>query len=889
VTVSSEAARPRLYLIDGYSTLYRAFYAIRDLSNSKGEPTNAVYGFITMLRKLLREERPELLGVAMDGAEKTLREEKFSDYKAQRAPMPDDLKPQLPWLRKVLDAYRIPILELAKYEADDVIGTLSRRAVDAGYDVVLITADKDMFQLVNPHVSLLHTGRQKRYDVAAVEEDFGVGPERVIDVLALMGDAVDNVPGVPGIGDKGARQLIKDFGSLEALLDRAGEVTRKAYREGLQVHREQALLSKELVTIHTDLEVPFEPEKLILEEPDVEALRGIFGELEFFSLVEELTDQVSKARHVESTVAPAAEVRDAEGWSAWLRTAGEGLAQALVLPLVSGGGTWGFAVATFGSDGAPAYPVWIDTRSDEATVAFRETLAGWAARPDFTLAGHAVKECLRAVADTAGRHARARLRDAQLLSYVVNPVLSGHGLEEISLERLRRSLAPIKGDAPLPGDPTLLLAAAERLAATAELLAELERTLDADPELRAVYDGIEAPLVPVLLGMEQVGIGLDVPFLKTMSQELAGELAGLEREIHELAGGPFNLQSPQQLGSILFDKLGLPVLGRTRKTKSYSTDAETLEELSNRGYPLPGKILRFRELAKLKSTYVDALPALVGRDGRVHTTIEQAVAATGRLSSVNPNLQNIPIRTEQGHKIRQAFRAAPGHRLVVADYNQIELRVLAHIAGEEALAQAFRAGEDIHRSTAATVFGVARELVSGEQRRAAKVINFGIVYGMSAFGLGKTLGIPSGEADRFIKAYLERFPAVRRYMDDTLAEAQKTGKVRTLFGRVRPVPEIHSKNFALRENARRIAINARIQGTAADLLKKAMIALCPALDRLGARLLLTVHDEVVVESPEGVADEVGGILRDLMTSVADLSVPLLVDVGVGETWATAKA
>jgi DNA polymerase-1 len=885
VTVeSSLPPRPRLFLVDGYSTLYRAFFAIRELSNSKGEPTNGVYGFVNMLRKLLREEKPELLGVAWDGPEKTLREERFAEYKAQRAPMPEDLVPQIPWVRRVLEAYRIPILELARYEADDVIGTLSCRAAEAGYDVVLVTADKDMFQLVGPHVSLMHTGRGRLYDPAAVEEDFGVPPAKVIDVLALMGDTVDNVPGVPGIGEKGARQLVKEYGSIEVLLERAAEIPRKAYREGLQNHREQALMSKELVTIHTDLDIAFEPDALRLDPPDLEALRAVFGELEFFSLVEELTEQVSKARHVPSTATPALEIATVEGWNAWLAER-QGFAEMTIVRLASGELPWGVVLSTGATDLQPA---WIDARSSEVFADFRSALARWTLDPGLTLVGHDLKEILRWVPEGEGRHARIRLRDAQLLSYVANPALSGHGLEEIALERLRRSLAPIKGDPPLPGSAELLAAAGERIAILGEIFEDLERALAGEPALRSVYDEIEAPLVPVLVGMEELGIGLDVPFLRTMSGELATELASLEQEIHGLAGEPFNLQSPQQLGAILFDKLGLPVLGRTRKTKSYSTDAETLEELSNRGYPLPGKLLRFRELAKLKSTYVDALPALVGRDGRLHTRIQQAVAATGRLSSVNPNLQNIPIRTELGEKIRRAFRAAPGQRLVVADYNQIELRVLAHIAGEEALTQAFRAGEDIHRSTAATVFNVAPELVSSEQRRAAKVINFGILYGMSAFGLGRTLGIPSAEADRFIKAYLERFPAVRRYMDETLAEAQRTGRVQTLFGRVRPLPDIHSKNFNLRENARRMAINARIQGTAADLLKKAMIALCPALEPDGARLLLTVHDELVVEAPEDRCEAVAVTLRRTMTSVAELAVPLLVDVGIGDTWSSAK-
>jgi DNA polymerase I len=898
----------RLFLIDGYSNLFRAFHAIRGLSNSKGEPTNAVYGFLNMLRKLLREEKPELIGVALDSSEPTVRSARFADYKANRAPMPPDLVPQIPRLRAAIAAYRIPILEYADYEADDVIGTLAKKAAAQGYEVVVVSADKDFFQLVGPGVSLYHTGREKLYGAAEVEADFGVPPERVVDVLALMGDAVDNVPGVPGIGDKGAKQLVREYGSLEQLLLRAAEIPRKAYREGLQQHREAALLSKELVTLHTDLPVPFDAEALRCDPPDTEALLALFSELEFFSLAEELRASAPAAVAAGAAIAAAEEVLTAADWRRHAAT----FTGALAVAAIGGDEPVGLAI---GADEAVAFA---DFRRPEMRAAVEETLVTWFADPSRVLVGHDLKETLR-LAPEAGAACRAELRDTMLASYLLNTALRSHGLGEVVLEKLGHRAITLREAGferdmqPPPGDHRLLALAAERVALPwrmwpamdAALAAALAAVLPAAAlaaagsgpalttpiSLRSVYTELEAPLIPVLLGMEETGIGLDVPFLHTMSVEMAEQLAALERDIYELAGETFNIASPPQLGAILFEKLALPVLGRTRKTKSYTTDAETLEELAVRGYPLPEKILRHREVAKLKSTYVDALPRLVGADGRLHTRYDQAVAATGRLSSVNPNLQNIPVRTEQGQRIRRAFRAAPGMLLLVADYNQIELRVLAHIAGEEALVETFRRGEDIHRSTAASVFGIAPELVSAEQRRAAKTINFGILYGMSAFGLGRNLGIPSGEAGRFINAYLDRFPKVRGYMDDTLAMAKRDGRVETLYGRARHLPDINSRNFPLRENARRMAINARIQGTAADLLKKAMIAVAGRLraEQPQARLLLSVHDELVLEVPEAAVAAAALLVKTEMEQVAALAVPLAVDVGWGENWYAAKS
>jgi DNA polymerase I len=871
--------KQRLFLIDGYSNIFRAYYAIRGLSSSKGQPTNAVYGFLNMLRKLLREEQPDLVGVAWDVSGRVARSDRFEAYKANRTPMPEDLRPQIAWIRKVLEGYRIPILELASWEADDVLGTLAYQACDQGYEVVLVSADKDLMQLVRPGISLYHTGREKLYDAALVDADFGVPPEKVADVLALMGDAVDNIPGVPGIGDKGAKQLIREFGSLEALLERTAEVPRKSYREGLEQHREQALLSKELSTIKVDLPLRLDPGSLHRDEPDTEALRTIFAELEFFSLLEELTTATSVG-----DLPQAVDVISTDQ----LATLIAALPEAVSLLAVGPEAPIGVAIAD-----AAGRPHWVDFRRQGLREVFCARLPEWLADPRRRLLSHDVKEVLRLAPAVP---ARCGLDDVMLWSYLLNPALKGTTIDEIALEGLKHRVYSYvdagwaKGEQPALGDHRLLALAGERL----ELLAKLRERLTGqlgDGALLRVYRDIEEPLIGVLMAMEEAGVLLDVGFLQRMSGELAGELQSLEARAHEIAGEPFNLASPRQLAEVLFGKLGYPVLKKTRKTKSFSTDVETLQELAARGYPLPEILIRHRELAKLKGTYVDAFPLLVAADGRLHTRYEQAVAATGRISSKEPNLQNIPIRTPVGQQIRRAFVAPPGRVLLVADYSQIELRVLAHIAGEEALQAAFRDGRDVHTATAATVFGVSPELVTPDQRRAAKTINFGIIYGMSAFGLAKNLKIHPREAEVFIKAYRERYPGVARYTEETIASAEAQGKVETLYGRVRLLPELASRNHAVRENARRMAINARIQGTAADLLKLAMVAVHRRLatEEPAARLLLTVHDELVLEVPAEAAARVAEHVRREMEGVATLAVPLVVETGWGPDWYAAKA
>jgi DNA polymerase I len=887
--------RPKLVLIDGFHNIFRAFFAIRNLSNSKGLPTNAIFGFVQILRKVLKDEAPDFIGVALDISDKTVRSEKFADYKANRAPMPEDLVPQIPYVRRAIEAFRIPRLELDNYEADDVMGTLASKAAAQGYDVVLVSADKDLMQLVGPHVTLFHTGRGKRYDVAGVTEDFGVPPGQVADVLALMGDTVDNVPGVPGIGEKGARQLIAEFGSVEALLERAAEVPRKAYREGLLAFREQALLSKDLVTIHCDLPMEVHAESLQLDPPDVEALRALYTELEFHTLLAELdaaagsTSVASAPGGGESLELPP--FSSAREWNEFAGALEGGIAVAMAEAGVPPGPV-ALAVAAAG-EGPRG---WVDLRDRELRAAVAASFARWFADPAREIVGHDLKELLRFAPCAVHGTCSAALFDLMLASYLCKASVHGHSLEEIALERTgtrpraAKDAGFDKGVEPAAGDPRIGAWVGERLALVERLAPALRQELGSG-RLLDLYRTIELPLMPVLVGMEETGIRLDVDFLGRMSLDLGSEITGLEAEIYRLAGERFNIQSPQQLGTILFDKLKLPAGKKTRKTKSYSTGAETLEELAAAGHELPQYLLRFRELAKLKSTYVDALPLMLGADGRVHTRFHQAVAATGRLSSQNPNLQNIPIRTEIGMRIRKAFSAAPGAVLVAADYSQIELRVLAHIAGERAMIEAFRSGEDIHRSTAATVLGISADLVSGEQRRAAKTINFGLIYGMSAYGLAQALGISTKEAEQFIAVYFARYAGVQAYMQETLAAAEREGRVETLYGRLRYLPDIQSKNWNLRENARRVAINARIQGTAADLMKLAMIAVDRRLraEHPQARLLLTVHDELVLEAPEAEGSAVAELVRQEMAGVAELDVPLVVDAGIGQTWFDAKS
>jgi DNA polymerase-1 len=867
------AARPTLYLVDAMSNIHRAYHAIRGLSTRSGRPTNAVFGFVTMLRKMLREHPSEYLAVAFDRKEKTVRHEEYDAYKANRPAMDEDLASQIPEVRRACEAYRIPVLDMPGYEADDVIGTLARRAREEGYDVVIVTADKDMLQLVEgSRVRVFHTGKEKFLDEKGVLEFFGVAPSQVVDVLALMGDSSDNIPGVPRVGEVTAKKWITEYGNLDALLERADEVKGKV-GESLREHKDDALLSRRLAAIRTDLPVPFDPEQLKRSPPDAEKLKDLFVELEFTSLAAEIQGEQAQAMLASRRLAEGEQFDPARQgeWPGVALLSRDGQA------LLAVGGAGDVAIAE-----GPAAEI-------AARFAALDRAGARLAIPD--------AKPLDRLLDETGRAVAGELFDIGLVQYVLSPGVGSSDFEPLVFQRLGRRVTPDKDagvvNGVLPAQQAIDSAdrwLAERAAGAAELAPILAAELAARPALEKVYREIERPLTPVLARMERTGIAIDAPFLRDMSVRMEKDLRGLEQKIWEAAGEEFNINSPAQLGTVLFDKLGLPSGRKTAKTKSLSTGVEVLNELAAQGYPLPKLVLEYREISKLKGTYVDALPALADAEGRVHTSFRQTVAATGRLSSSDPNLQNIPIRTTAGREIRRAFVAPKGRTLVVADYSQIELRILAHISSDAALIQAFADGSDIHRITAAKVFGVAADLVSNEMRFAAKRINFGLLYGMGAFSLAKDLGVSNGEARTFIEAYFGQFPGVRGCLDGILAEAREKKEVATLFGRVRPIPEIASSNAGVRANAERMALNAPFQGTAADIIKIAMIRLDAALPKAGlkTRAVLQVHDELVLEAPSAEVPEATRLVREVMEGAAQLKVRLAVDVGSGQNWLEAK-
>jgi len=837
----------RLLLVDGHSNLYRAHFALRNnLTAPDGTPTGATYGFLRMLHRLLAGLAPSHVGVAFDVGRITFRTRMDERYKAQRKPMPEELKAQIPFVREALDHLGIPILELPDYEADDVMGALALRAAERRIETILATSDKDMLQLIrDPWIRVWHTRHERLLDEAAAEEIFGVPPAQVTQVLALMGDASDNVPGCRGIGAKGAKALIRAWGSVRALYEDLDRVTPTRARNALAAHREEVELSLALVTIRTDLDLPLDMEALRISPPDTAGLAALYRRLGFTSLLAELdiTDGATAALEVE------------------LVLPGE------LLPVAGG-----LHVET--GLAAAARP--------DRVVACRAADAELAAALAGELHGASVfagKELLRFLRDH-GRNWTTPPRDLALAAYLLDPG------EEISLQAVaRRYLEVLPPD---PSGPDLEAAAAGRSALWTAAASESVFGLVEDQGLLRLYEEIEAPLAPVLESMERWGIRVDLQVLEELSRRLGASLAELEREIHQEAGEPFNINSPQQLAAILFERLGYPIIKRTAKTRRPSTGVEVLKELAGRGYRLPALILEYREQSKLKSTYLDALPRQVGPDGRIHTRFHQTVTATGRLSSSDPNLQNIPVRTELGREVRRAFVAEPGWLLVSADYSQIELRVLAHMSRDPALLQAFQAGEDIHRATAAAVLGKRPTEVTSTERRAAKTVNFGLIYGMGAFSLARDLAVTQTEAQEFIDAYFARFPGVKTYMDGLREQARREGKVRTLFGRVRRIANLDHPSANVRAAAERMAINAPIQGTAADIIKLAMISVHGWLEDQDARLLLQVHDELIVEAPGKTAPAIARELKRLMESTVTLDVPLVVDVGLGSSWYEAK-
>lgn len=896
----------RVFLIDAMSYIFRAYHAMarqRPMSTRTGIPTAATYVFVNMLRKLLADFSPEYVAAIFDPPGPTFRDQQaaalttvrkfdlktqtfqetaYHGYKATRAETPPDLQQQIPYIRRALEAFRIPIIEQPGYEADDVLGTLARKAAEHGHPVLVVSNDKDMLQLVGGNVQVLNPPKDNLLlDAAKVEEVLGVPPDKVVDVMALRGDSVDNIPGAPGIGDKGSVELIRRFGSVEQALDRAAEVEKKTYRESLLNNREAVLVSKELATIDRNVPVELDLDRYATRSPDLDACRELFAELEFSTLLKEVLPEAAP-RKTESRVAKSA--ADIEAVLAQVK--GDGvLTIALSVPTIveDEESNEEAEAPLLAAAPPPAAKAGDDIAiSAVAGEVLMVRLDGnpAAARLKASLADAAMP---KAVHDSkTASHALeahdvklAGVRDDTLLySYLLDPTTARHGLADVALRRFSINLL---GDV------------AEAADITARLASTLRQEVE-DDRLMPVYRNFDLPLVPVLARMEAAGVKIDAGVLRAMSSRLESESETAARKIYDLAGTEFNINSPKQLSDVLFNRLQLPKPVKYGKGKTVSTAVDVLEELAER-HDVPRLVLEYRQLSKLKSTYVDALPAMIdAHTGRLHTTFNQAGTSTGRLSSTNPNLQNIPIRTELGREIRAAFIAEPGHVLLAADYSQIELRLLAHFSEDRLLVEAFRRGDDIHRLTASEVFGVPPLAIDAEHRRRAKAVNFGIVYGLSPFGLAQQLGIETREARKFIDNYFEKYLGVRRFIDRTLEETRREQRVRTLFGRVRPIPDINSKNPNQRGFAERTAVNTPLQGTAADLIKLAMIRIDAELmaRQLRTRMTLQVHDELVFEAPEDEVEAVRALVKDKMENAHKLLVPLVVDVGVGKNWRDLK-
>lgn len=891
-----------LYLIDGSAFAYRAFFAIRGLTNSKGQPTNAVYGFARMLVKILREHDPSHIAVVFDAPGKTFRDEIFPEYKATREPTPDDLSSQFPLMHRVVEAFNVPIIMEPGVEADDVMGTLAKQAADQGMQAVLVTGDKDLLQLVTDRIRVYDPGKGddgQWLGVDEVRERFGVPPERVIDALGLMGDASDNVPGVRGIGPKTAKALLEKYGTLEALYEHIEELSGKQ-KERLLEDRDKAFLSRKLVTIRTDLSLPFGVDACRRRAPDRHRMAEVFAELEFQSLLEELLPDAADVEKTDYrlvlTVAEleraVAEMRSAGKMAVDTETTStDAMRAALVGVSMSCRANTGYYVPLGHSPEAMAAvelpPEGQRLSRGEALARLKPLLED----PTIGKIGHNIKYDL-VVLERAGIRLAGIEFDTMVGSYLTDASRLRHNLDEVSLHYLKRKVIPIsdligKGSKAITFDSVPLDRACKYACEDADVtwrLAEVFRPLLRERGQAALFEEVELPLIGVLARMEQAGVAIDRRVFEQLQVEVEERQRALEAQIYAEAGGEFQINSPRQLQEILFGKLGLKPARRTKT--GYSTDMEVLEELALE-HPLPKKILEYRTLEKLRGTYIEALPRLVNPEtGRIHTSFNQAVAATGRLSSSDPNLQNIPIRTELGRRIREGFvPGRPDHKLISADYSQIELRILAHLSGDPGLIEAFAHDADIHAETAVRLFGVMPGTVTPEMRRQAKAVNFGVVYGISPFGLARNLGISNAEAARFIDHYFDKYPGVKRWIDATLNDAAKRGYVTTLLQRRRYVPELASGTPSVRKAAERVAINTPVQGSAADIIKLAMVKLDAALAGTAARLLLQVHDELVLEAPVRDAEDVAETTKRIMEAAFDLAVPLKVDVGIGDHWA----
>lgn len=891
---SNRVKRERVFIVDGNSVLYRSYYALPGLTTSRGFPTNAIYGFHNILRKLIKEEKPRYLAVAFDVKGPTVRHKKYEAYKAQRKPMPNDLAVQVPKVKQLLEAMNIPYFEMVEYEADDVMATIAEKLSQQGYEPVIVSGDKDLLQVLKPGILIFHPGREIYIDHESCEEYFGVKPEQVPHVLALQGDPVDNVPGVRGIGEKTAKNLIKQYGSVENLLAHLHELKPKI-RQAIERDRENLLLSLELTRVNKDLPIEVDVEKFRIKEPDLSKLLPLLRELEFHSLLKEYMPEEEELKAEYKTVSSEEELED-------------------VVRQIEEKGEFAFDTETDHPNPNHARLVGLSLSPELGKAYYiplghkylsaenlelekvKEKLASLFAEEKLKKNGHNLKYDL-IVLKRVGFQIKGIDKDSMLLSYLLNPGRRQHNLDALALEYLSYKKIPYneiasKGRKLISLDQVEVEKVARYSCEDADIAFRLCNMLYPrirEEGLEKLYREIELPLLEVLADMEMAGVKVDAEKLREFSQELGESLRKIEERVFQIIGFRFNLNSPKQLGEVLYEKLNLPVLKKTKKTKGYSTDTEVLQELANY-HEVPKLILEYRQLAKLKSTYVDTLPELINPEtGRIHTSYNQTVTATGRLSSSDPNLQNIPARGELGKRIREAFIAEEGYLLLSADYSQIELRVLAHLSKDPVLIEAFRRGEDIHTRTANEVFASV-DMTPEEKRRKAKIINFSIIYGTSAYSLSKELGVSTHEAKEFIDRYFERYPKVREFLDRTIAEAREKGYVTTLFGRKRYIPELLNPNKNIQAAGERIAVNTPIQGSAADLMKKAMIEVWNEIKDKGldAKMIIQVHDELVFEVREDQVEQLKKLVKNKMENVMKLEVPLIVDVAYGKNWAEAK-
>lgn len=889
-----------LVLIDGSSYLYRAYHALPPLTNAAGEPTGALHGVLTMIQKLLREEQPSNVAVVFDAPGKTFRDDLYSEYKANRPPMPEELRSQVQPILDAVEAMGLTLLKVPGVEADDVIGTLCKQAGEAGLSVLVSTGDKDLAQLVNDRVSLINTMNDSRMDRDGVKAKFDVFPEQIVDYLALIGDTSDNIPGVPKVGAKTAAKWLNLYDSADGILRNADEIKGRV-GDSLRENVKQLRLSQNLATIRIDLELETSISELAPSPADTNRLRELYGHFELRSMLGQLDDEAEQA------VAPIKKAEETNyetvlTWGAfdrWMEKIDKSKLTAFDTETTSiyymEAQIVGFSLSVSANEAAYIplthdYPGAPDQLPRDEVL---QKLRGWLEDDDKKKVGHHLKYDAHILARYNIALAGMKF-DSMLESYVLNSVATRHNMDSVTKHYLGRKTIHYedvagKGAKQLTFNQVDLETAASYAAEDADITLQLHETLwnqlSEHPALKSVYENIEQPLVPILLEMEETGVLVDRKMLIMQSGELAKKIVELEIKAHELAGGPFNLGSPKQLQQILFERQGLPVIRKTPKGQP-STAEDVLVELAN-DYELPAVIIEFRSISKLKSTYTDKLPLQISEStGRIHTSYHQAVTATGRLSSTDPNLQNIPIRTPEGRRIRQAFIAPEGRVLLAADYSQIELRIMAHLSLDPSLTKAFADEKDVHRATAAEVFALAIDEVTDDQRRSAKAINFGLMYGMSAFGLAKQLGISRGEAQEYMDMYFDRYPGVKAYMDDIRETASANGFVETVFGRRLYLPEINARNANRRQYAERTAINAPMQGTAADIIKRAMISVHQWLqdERPGARMIMQVHDELVFEVDKDKVESIKGCVTDLMNAAASLSVPLKVDVGVGKNW-----